>query len=123
MKHKMILRTLGFSFFIAALILLSVLTDKVLKISLPVSFAVLPLVVAGGYVIYTTTYVLSRRTYRIIGQNIFIFACCVNVIGVTLSILGFLNPMIGVVVHNASSIFVVLNSSKMLTWGKKRREV
>jgi heavy metal translocating P-type ATPase len=65
------------------------------------------------------TYALSKQTYRIIGQNIFVFACVVNVLGVTFSSLGFLNPVIGAIIHNASSVFVVLNSAKMLTWGKK----
>lgn len=78
---------------------------------------------SGNINTLTFTYAMSRRTYRIIGQNIFIFACCVKVIGVTLSTLGSLNPVLGAVVHNASSIFVVLNSSKMLTWGKKKGEV
>jgi len=71
----------------------------------------------------TFSYALSKRTYHIIRQNIIIFACFVNVIGVTLSGLGFLNPIIGAIVHNASSIFVVLNSSTMLTWGKNSKEM
>lgn len=62
------------------------------------------------------TLALSRRTAHIIRQNIIVFACIVNVCGVLLSGLGFLNPVVGALIHNASSIFVVLNSSRMLSW-------
>ena len=51
-----------------------------------------------------------------IKQNIIVFAVCVNVIGVLLSGLGFLNPIAGAIIHNCSSIFVVLNSARLLTW-------
>ena len=62
------------------------------------------------------TLALSRRTAHVIRQNIIVFACIVNVCGVLLSSLGFLNPVIGALIHNTSSIFVVLNSSRMLNW-------
>ncbi len=59
---------------------------------------------------------LCRRTFGVIKQNIWIFAVLVNVIGVVCSGLGFLNPILAAIVHNASSIFVVLNSSTLLRW-------
>lgn len=59
-------------------------------------------------------FALSRATYRIINQNIVIFAVLVNIIGVLASGLGFLNPIMAAVVHNASSIFVVMNSSRLI---------
>lgn len=62
------------------------------------------------------TFALSRRTYRIIKQNIWLFAVFVNVIGVYFSGMGWLNPIIAAVIHNASSIFVVLNSSRLLSF-------
>ncbi|MCH1978161.1 cation-translocating P-type ATPase [Lawsonibacter sp. OA9] len=62
------------------------------------------------------TLALSRRTAHVIRQNIIVFACIVNICGVLLSGLGFLNPVVGALIHNASSIFVVLNSSRMLSW-------
>ncbi|WP_010257316.1 heavy metal translocating P-type ATPase [Treponema primitia] len=60
------------------------------------------------------TFALCCRTFGIIRQNIWIFAVIVNVIGVLFSGLGFLNPITAAVIHNASSIFVVLNSSRLL---------
>ncbi|MBP1736403.1 MAG: cation-translocating P-type ATPase [Oscillospiraceae bacterium] len=60
------------------------------------------------------TFALCKRSYGIIKQNIVVFAVCVNVAGVLLSGLGFLNPMEAALIHNASSIFVVLNSSRLL---------
>lgn len=62
------------------------------------------------------TFALSRRTYRIIQQNIWLFAVLVNIVGIYLSGLGYLNPIMASIVHNASSIFVVLNSSRLLTY-------
>ncbi len=60
------------------------------------------------------TFALSRRTYKIIQQNIWVFAVFVNIVGVIVSGLGWLNPIMASVVHNASSVFVVLNSSRLL---------
>lgn len=65
------------------------------------------------------TIALSKKTYYIIKQNIWVFAVCVNIIGILLSGLGFLNPIAAAIIHNASSIFVVLNSSRMLGYKYK----
>ena len=65
------------------------------------------------------TIALSKKTYSIIKQNIWIFAVCVNIIGILLSGLGFLNPIAAAIIHNTSSIFVVLNSSRMLGYKYK----
>ena len=65
------------------------------------------------------TLALSKRTYFIIKQNIWVFAVLVNIIGILLSGLGFLNPIAAAIIHNASSIFVVLNSSRMLGYKYK----
>jgi heavy metal translocating P-type ATPase len=59
---------------------------------------------------------LCRRTLGVIKQNIWFFAVLVNVAGVVCSGLGFLNPILAAIIHNASSIFVVLNSSTLLRW-------
>jgi Cd2+/Zn2+-exporting ATPase len=56
----------------------------------------------------------SKRTMRIVKQNIVIFAVLVNVIGIWLSATGFLTPILAAVVHNLSSVFVVLNSARLL---------
>lgn len=65
------------------------------------------------------TFALCRRAYGIVKQNICLFAVCVNVAGVTLSGLGILNPIEAALIHNASSIFVVLNSSRLLGYKYK----
>ncbi|MCE1157447.1 MAG: cadmium-translocating P-type ATPase [Spirochaetia bacterium] len=67
------------------------------------------------------TFALSKRTYRIIQQNIWVFAVFVNIIGVIVSGLGWLNPIMASVVHNASSVFVVINSSRLLAFKYENR--
>ena len=66
------------------------------------------------------TLALSKRTYSIIKQNIWAFAVFVNIVGILLSGLGFLNPIAAAIIHNASSIFVVLKSSRMLGYKDKK---
>ncbi|MCD2492437.1 cation-translocating P-type ATPase [Lacrimispora sp. NSJ-141] len=63
---------------------------------------------------------LCRRTYRIILENIIVFAFIVNIAGITLSSMGFLNPVAAALIHNASSIFVVMNSSRLLAWRPRK---
>ena len=43
-----------------------------------------------------------------------------NLNGFTLAILGSLNPVVGTLVHNAGSIFVIINSAFLLKWGSKK---
>jgi len=69
------------------------------------------------------TFALSKRTYRIIQQNIWVFAVLVNIVGVWASSLGWLNPILASVVHNASSVFVVLNSSRLLGFKYEAKSV
>lgn len=59
---------------------------------------------------------LSRRTLNIIKQNIWLFAVVVNVVGIALASSGYLSPIAAAVVHNISSVFVVLNSARLLTY-------
>lgn len=61
---------------------------------------------------------LSRRTLRIILQNIWGFAVLVNVVGITLASSGWLSPIEAAIVHNLASAFVVLNSARLLTYRK-----
>lgn len=63
---------------------------------------------------------LSRRTFKIIRQNIWVFAVAVNIIGIYFSTMGFLTPITAAIIHNASSIFVVVNSSRLLTYKHKK---
>ncbi|MDO5541159.1 MAG: hypothetical protein Q4F83_14020 [Eubacteriales bacterium] len=57
---------------------------------------------------------LTRRTRTIIWQNILFFACFVNLAGIVLSGLGYLNPVLGALIHNGSTVCVVLNSLRLL---------
>lgn len=57
---------------------------------------------------------LSRKAVGIIQQNIWLFAVAVNVIGISLASLGILSPIMSAVVHNIASVFVVLNSARLL---------
>lgn len=53
---------------------------------------------------------LSRSTINTIKGNI-IASMCINVVAVTMSVLGLLNPVTGALVHNAGSVLVVLNAA------------
>jgi cation transport ATPase len=60
----------------------------------------------------------SRRILRTIKGNI-IFAMTVNLIAVALSALGILTPATGAIVHNGTSILVVLHSALLLIIGRR----
>lgn len=48
------------------------------------------------------------------------FSMTLNFIAITLAILGILNPVVGALMHNAGSIFVIINSAFLLKWGSKK---
>ncbi|HEX3605987.1 MAG TPA: cation-translocating P-type ATPase [Candidatus Dormibacteraeota bacterium] len=58
---------------------------------------------------------LGRHTLRVIGQN-YGLAIGVNSLGLVAGALGRLNPVIAAVLHNASSVAVVVNSSRLTRW-------
>jgi len=62
---------------------------------------------------------LSKRVIRAIKRNITI-AMSVNAIAIVLSLLGYLNPATGALLHNCTSVFVVLSSSLLLYQKKKK---
>lgn len=79
-----------------------------------VASEVADIVLLGGdleKVVYTIR--LSQRTLQVIRQN-FIAAILVNGVGVMLGILGLISPFTASVIHNASTVGVVLNSAKLL---------
>lgn len=53
---------------------------------------------------------LSCSTLKTIKGNI-VASMCINAVAVILSVLGFLNPITGALVHNAGSVLVVLNAT------------
>ena len=56
---------------------------------------------------------LARKTLNTIKRNI-IISMCINVASVVLSLFGILTPITGAIVHNVSSVFVVLSSALIL---------
>lgn len=62
---------------------------------------------------------LSKRVIFAIKRNITI-AMCVNAVGIVLSLLGILDPATGALLHNCTSVFVVLSSALLLRKGKKK---
>ena len=66
-------------------------------------------------------FALARRALGIITQNIWGFAVAVNVAGIALAGSGLLSPVGAAVVHNAASLFVVVNSGRLLTFRAARR--
>lgn len=59
---------------------------------------------------------LSRRALKIIGQNIWVFAFGVNVVGMWLAGQGTLTPIMAAIVHNVASVAVVGNSARLLSY-------
>jgi heavy metal translocating P-type ATPase len=66
---------------------------------------------------------LARRALGIIRQNIWGFAVAVNIAGIALAGTGLLSPIGAAVAHNVASLFVVINSGRLLTFraGHPRR--
>lgn len=64
-------------------------------------------------------FALSRRMMVKIKFNLS-FSMILNFVAIVLAMTGILNPVIGALVHNAGSVFVIINSAFLLTWRKKR---
>jgi manganese/zinc-transporting P-type ATPase C len=62
-----------------------------------------------------TTIRLSQRTINIIRQN-YIVALGVNAGGVLLGAFSVLNPLIAAILHNLSTLLVVINSARLITF-------
>ncbi len=58
---------------------------------------------------------LSKRMMTVIKRNL-IFSMTINFIAIILAITGILNPVVGALVHNAGSVFVIINSALLLGW-------
>ena len=62
---------------------------------------------------------LSKRMMITIKRNLS-FSMGLNFLAIILAITGVLNPVIGALVHNAGSVFVIVNSALLLKWRKKK---
>lgn len=62
---------------------------------------------------------LSKHMIVTIKRNMF-FSMALNFVAITLAILGSLNPVVGALVHNAGSVFVIINSAFLLKWRSKK---
>ena len=62
---------------------------------------------------------LGQRTMRIVHQN-FAVTIAVNTAAMMMGALGFINPLLASIVHNASTLGVVLNSARVLSAPKQR---
>ena len=63
-------------------------------------------------------FALSKRMMKTIRFNL-TFSMGLNFLAITLAITGMLGPVIGALVHNAGSIFVIINSAFLLRWKEK----
>ena len=61
---------------------------------------------------------LSKRMMTIIKANL-TFSMTLNFVAIILAITGILNPVVGALVHNAGSVFVIVNSARLLNWKKR----
>jgi heavy metal translocating P-type ATPase len=62
---------------------------------------------------------LSKHMMRVIRWNL-AFSMALNFAAITLAITGILNPVLGALVHNAGSVFVIINSALLLRWHSKK---
>lgn len=64
---------------------------------------------------------LSKHMMFIIKCNL-TFSMALNFISIVLAITGILNPVVGALVHNAGSVFVIVNSAFLLKFSGKRKK-
>ena len=62
---------------------------------------------------------LSRHMMTVIKRNL-AFSMALNCFAIVLAATGTLNPVIGALVHNAGSVFVIIHSAFLLRWRKGR---
>ena len=66
-------------------------------------------------------FALSKRTMRTIKANL-TFSMTLNFVAIILAMTAVLNPVTGALVHNAGSVFVIVNSIFLLNWKSARSE-
>ncbi len=66
---------------------------------------------------------VSRATIKVIWQNVWVFAFAVNVASVAAAAAGVIGPAVAAAVHQVSALLVVLNSLRLLAYGKVKQSV
>ena len=61
---------------------------------------------------------LAKKMMRTIQWNL-AFSMALNFVAILLAMTGILNPVVGALVHNAGSVFVIIHSSLLLKWRKR----
>ncbi len=61
---------------------------------------------------------LSKQMMRVIKYNL-TFSMALNFLAIILAMTGVLNPVVGALVHNAGSVFVIVHSAFLLRWRKR----
>jgi cation-transporting P-type ATPase C len=69
-----------------------------------------------------STILLSRETVRVIRQN-YGLSFALNGAGVLAGLLGFMNPLMAAILHNAGAIGVVANASRLIRYEPAPRDV
>ncbi len=64
---------------------------------------------------------LSKRMMSKIKGNL-TFSLSLNFLAIILAITGIMGPMLGALVHNCGSVFVIINSAVLLRWSMKKQE-
>src|SRR5262249_39688802 len=64
---------------------------------------------------------VSRATIKVIWQNVWIFAFAVNIASVAAAASGVIGPAAAAAVHQVSALLVVLNSLRLLAYGKVKQ--
>lgn len=64
---------------------------------------------------------LSKKMMKTIRWNLS-FSLALNFLAIVLAMTGILNPVLGALVHNAGSVFVIINSALLLKWSMKENE-
>jgi Cu+-exporting ATPase len=70
---------------------------------------------------FADTVAIARRTRHIIWQN-FVGTIAVDMIGIVLASLGFLNPLLAAFIHVASEMTFILNSARLLPGAERAAE-
>ena len=66
-------------------------------------------------------FLLSKKMMKTIKWNL-TFSMALNFVAIILAITGILNPVVGALVHNAGSVFVIIHSSLLLKWKMNKQD-